>query len=424
MANSPVLITGNAAALNDVLDGTTDVSSYGSVRLQVAGTFVGNLVFETSIDGVTWVGKMLRTIGGDGTNYFATTTGQWSGDLAGRYFRIRASAWTSGVAALTVLYVNAPASVSVSLATGSLGSIALGAGQSTIGNVRAGFLTASGTISALNGVVDGVADLNTYASVRAQISGTFSGTLTYEASVDGINWQPQQLTSAGAGLQLWTTSSIVLATGDLGGRYFRIRSSSWTSGTATITLLYSSAPRATPQQTVGVQGNVNTVGQPSTNTIGRVGHDSATVSGTLAAANATLEGTTDVSIYAGVRVQVTGTFSGAVNFETSNDGAIWQATTLTTPNPTGLGGGPAVNHVGSAVSPGLWSGSLSGRYFRVRAATGWASGTATVSIVFTAAPQTGGVSLLPGVSPIGTIGHNSTIVSGTLAALKDRKSVV
>src|SRR4051794_34168272 len=43
-------------------------------------------------------------------------------------------------------------------------------------------VTVTGTITALNGTVDGTTDLSAYASVRVQLSGTFTATVSYEVS--------------------------------------------------------------------------------------------------------------------------------------------------------------------------------------------------------------------------------------------------
>ncbi len=85
----------------------------------------------------------------------------------------------------------------------------------------------------------------------------------------------------------------------------------------------------------------------------------------------------------GVSVQVTGTFSGTLQFETTTDRSTWVAVSMFPPN--------SATGVSSVTAPGLWMGTGS-VLFRVRAST-FASGTAVVTIT---------AKLLPVASNIGT----------------------
>lgn len=102
------------------------------------------------------------------------------------------------------------------------------------------------TLSALNAAADGTTDLAGYASVKVQITGTYSGTLGFQVSNDGTNWNPRMLAAvnggtAGTGPAAGSVGSYY---GDIGGRYFRVLMSAYTSGSAAVTVAYNAAPAA------------------------------------------------------------------------------------------------------------------------------------------------------------------------------------
>lgn len=85
-------------------------NAYTNVAVNVTGTWDGTLSFETSTDGITWTAKSMWNDKAS-EQYSATSTsnnvGWWIADtLAERtaydYFRVRATAWTSGTATVTV----------------------------------------------------------------------------------------------------------------------------------------------------------------------------------------------------------------------------------------------------------------------------------------------------------------------------------
>ena len=82
---------------------------------------------------------------------------------------------------------------------------------------------------------------------------------------------------------------------------------------------------------------------------------------------------------AGIGVQITGTFTGTLQFEGSVDGVTFVAVNMTPPNSTT----PAT----SATSAGVWTGGVGGLLvFRVRCSA-YTSGTAVVTLQL--APGTG-----------------------------------
>lgn len=137
-------ITGNltaaqATAGTTVAGGTvtaSDLRGIGSATIQISGTYAGvTLIIETSIDGTNWVALPFINIGtvnptpvtsvAPGTNAVAIYN---VGPLLGvAYLRVRASAWTSGSAAIIIdlsaqaysPQVQANVTNQVTLATGS-----------------------------------------------------------------------------------------------------------------------------------------------------------------------------------------------------------------------------------------------------------------------------------------------------------------
>src|SRR5262245_20049422 len=80
------------------------VAGYGTLGVQVAGTWVGTITFEGTIDTGTW--QTLNVAKTNNTTNVTTTTGNgvWSGSIAGlRKVRVRMLAYTSGSADVQLL---------------------------------------------------------------------------------------------------------------------------------------------------------------------------------------------------------------------------------------------------------------------------------------------------------------------------------
>jgi hypothetical protein len=74
-----------------------------SFTVQVGGTFTGTLTIETTSDGVTWVETQLYGLVDDAATTTITATGQYYRSNVGILrVRLRATAWTSGTAIVTV----------------------------------------------------------------------------------------------------------------------------------------------------------------------------------------------------------------------------------------------------------------------------------------------------------------------------------
>ncbi len=70
-----------------------------------------------------------------------------------------------------------------------------------------------------------------------QITGTFTGTVTFEATVDGTNWVAASVVPVGATRTLTTTATAagVWQMNTTGFAYVRVRCSAFTSGTIVVT---------------------------------------------------------------------------------------------------------------------------------------------------------------------------------------------
>jgi hypothetical protein len=106
-----------------------------------------------------------------------------------------------------------------------------------------GYLEASGTIAANGAVAFTAVDVSAYRWAQVQVLGTWTGTLRFSASMDGTNWLnvhggqidfPSNIPTTQPTNGLWGVP--------LGARYFRVVSSAWTSGTATVVAGFSAAP--------------------------------------------------------------------------------------------------------------------------------------------------------------------------------------
>lgn len=96
-------IKGQISAISQKVDVPTSDAS--SVAINIRGTFVGTLVFEASLDGENWstvsTSSSLASAGALVTQ--TTAPGLWFGSAASAsQFRVRASAWTSGVADIMI----------------------------------------------------------------------------------------------------------------------------------------------------------------------------------------------------------------------------------------------------------------------------------------------------------------------------------
>ena len=144
---------------------------------------------------------------------------------------------------------NASVVISGSIAAGSnlIGQVEISDGTNVLGTVAhpvvtssapASDRTATGTIAS-SPVANVAISTQGGGTVLFNITGTWSGTITFEASVDGTNWStavalPKYPSGAAAASSTTTNGNWAVNVGGL--NMFRVRGSAWTSGTATIWL--------------------------------------------------------------------------------------------------------------------------------------------------------------------------------------------
>jgi hypothetical protein len=74
--------------------------------------------------------------------------------------------------------------------------------------------------------------------VGVQVTGTFSGTLQFEVTIDSTNYVAALTTNVTTGAQsVTTTATGIFFFNVVGAIQVRVRSTAWSSGTATITLV-------------------------------------------------------------------------------------------------------------------------------------------------------------------------------------------
>jgi len=74
--------------------------------------------------------------------------------------------------------------------------------------------------------------------VGVQVTGTFSGTLQFQMTIDGTNYVAVQATSVTTGTVATTTAATgIFFFNVVGASAIRMASTAWTSGTATLTLV-------------------------------------------------------------------------------------------------------------------------------------------------------------------------------------------
>lgn len=94
----------------------------------------------------------------------------------------------------------------------------------------------TGSITALNGAVVAVAGTE-YKRCSIQVAGTFVGTLTVQASNDGVNWVTLGGKAAADGSAASTLTAPGLLYLDNYAANVRVTATAWTSGTAAVTIV-------------------------------------------------------------------------------------------------------------------------------------------------------------------------------------------
>jgi hypothetical protein len=233
------------------------------------------------------------------------------------------------------------------------------------------------TVPALNGVT----------TVAIQITGTWTGSILFEATVDGTNFFPITMHPiAGFGALITSVTANGQWQGDIAGyAAVRARCSVTGSGTAVVSL----------RTTGGASDMAVTVCAPG-----------ETLSGSVTANNTDLL-LLDCAQIRALAIQATALGGGAtIAFQTSNDGTTWTAALAYQV------GGSSVNSQTSSV--GQWILPVTGRYVRIRT-TSHSSGTSSV-VVF-AMQQ-------PPAVPVPNVSVNSLVIGSSASTLGKNEDAV
>lgn len=82
---------------------TLSVQGLGAIGVQVSGTYVGTIAFESTVNNTTYTALALSPTAAGATATGTTSTGAWTGAIGGvSIVRVRMSAYTSGTATVTI----------------------------------------------------------------------------------------------------------------------------------------------------------------------------------------------------------------------------------------------------------------------------------------------------------------------------------
>lgn len=257
-SNNPAAYTTSGSTTNDGDSVSIAVQDTETALVQILGTFSMTLLFEASPDnGTTWY----SVSGVQGTSTIAssaTAPGYWRVNVAGfTHFRVRAHPITSGTANVIIRLTQAVNNVSIANAqslgqqTSANSSSVVIASDQTV-PVKGGTIevigNGTGIVNAINTDLISSTDVSAYKWLSLQIQGTYSATLSFQASNDNVNWVAVKLilftSYVDNNAASSTTGSGQIWCGPVTFRYFRCRATAFTSNTslASTLELYALAP--------------------------------------------------------------------------------------------------------------------------------------------------------------------------------------
>ncbi len=180
-------------------------------------------------------------------------------------------------------------------------------------------LSLTGTANANNINIVGPVEVSEYDTIIIHNTGTFNLTSQAQFSNDNVNWVAvlgQTLSAAGTAptTSLNTTNTIYKV--PVSGRYFRYRTTAYTSGTITGNVLIT-------VHDINDFGSRNNTISGTVTTSGTITAGNVQVTGTGAAVNATPIASTVVGQYDAATLALTGTWNATLLAEGSNDGTNW-----------------------------------------------------------------------------------------------------
>lgn len=100
--NSGGQVTATATSAAVLTDGTIDVTNYKSLSVQLSGTWVGTNTFQGSNDGTNYVSVKVVDVATGLTSTTSTANGLFYVPINFKYFRVNATAYTSGTITATI----------------------------------------------------------------------------------------------------------------------------------------------------------------------------------------------------------------------------------------------------------------------------------------------------------------------------------
>jgi hypothetical protein len=370
--------SGTITALNQTVIAVT--AGYGSSFFNITGTWVGTITFQANNGDGVW-GNIYVYLSSTGYYNSSSTTVNSTAQLnCAGYYQVRAiaTAWTSGTATvswnaaayphqLQIYNPNSPLNVLTNAYTLDGNGNIIGSSTQTgasLYTIKPDSST-TGTLGALNAILN--LPINNVSSVYALISGTWVGTIQFQGSVNGTNFVPLEAVQGGPtnaySTTGFTTNGGVRIALPAGFTSIQAVMTTYTSGTATVTVNASAAP-ANLEVVQFNAANLNA-------SIGSIVTDlDKTITGTITALNGTVviaaNGTSSVN------ASVSGTWVGTLVMEGQSGDGIWYDLAVGNPNG-GL-------NISSFTTNNLYTvGSGGFTQVRVRASA-YTSGTVSVTM--------------------------------------------
>ena len=341
-----------------------------------AGTFIGTITPQYSVDGGTsWQSCSFLNAGtgniSSSYSFTASNTLTILGVIPGggaTNVRVTVTAYTSGTA-----------------------NCILSASETLSATSQSGSIQGSGTIAALNQTV--VATTAGYGSAFFNITGTWVGTITFQAHNGDYNWFNiyVYLSSTGSYASNSTTVNTTVQLNCAGYVQVRAIATAWTSGTATVSWDSAAYPHQiqiyNPNSPLNVltnaytlDGNGNIIGSSAQTgaSLYTIKPD-ASVTGALGALNALVN--IPISDVSSAYALISGTWVGTIQFQGSVNGTNFVPLEAVQGGPTN-----AYSTAGFTANGGVRI-SLPAGFTSIQAVmTAYTSGTATVVINTSAAP--------------------------------------
>lgn len=236
---------------------STNIDGFSTVTFSIQGTYAGlNAVFEQSDNGgVSWYPVDAYRIGTGlvetGIVNQTNASVNWRATISGSdSFRIRATSLTSGTVAVLMSFSAMPSGAAVGMTANfvdnrpTAGTITIvdSGSTTTSGQNSASLITGTPTVGSVFAL-----SLNGYSGFYALVTGTWTGTLQFEKSIDGgTTWTPFSVhVDSTAFTQVAITGNCSVRSAGAGATDVRLRATAAVTGTANVRFVFASADTVT-----------------------------------------------------------------------------------------------------------------------------------------------------------------------------------